>query len=224
MSRVFPAYNINSPIPGQWEEYVTQLPAGLEIVPKHHWDTENYVGNGAGTGTRQLDFFVNIQGKNANLTSMKQPRQLPNPEAMLVQNIRVKFKNPVQSDNSGAGATPPVPLVSSFNDLVQLSDMAVMTISIGEKKYGPFLPWTLPANSFVKGAFSTGSDLLANYGQIDGALYPLFPNLMIAPLQQFEINLIWPAGAITLSTDTAEAESELPIVILLDGQGSRAIQ
>lgn len=220
--RVSPAFNINSPIPGQWEDYVTQLPAGLEIVPKHHWDEENYVGNGAGTGTRQLDFFVNIQGKNLNQTSMKQPRQLPNPEAMLIQNIRVKFKQPVQSDNSGAGDA--TPLVSSFNDLVQLADFGVMQITIGEKNYGPFLPWTLPANSFVKGAFSTGSDLLASYGQIDGVLYPLFPNLMIAPLQQFSVTLTWPGGAITLSTDTEEVASELPIVVLLDGQGSRAIQ
>src|SRR4030095_7586087 len=200
--------------PPQWEDYVTMLPEGLEIVPSHLWDEENYVS----ATTRSLDFFVNIQGKTLNQTNMKQPRQLGYPEAFLIQNMRIKFKQPVQSDDSGdAGATE---LTSAFQDLVALSDFGVVQITIGEKNYGPFLPWTLPANSFVKGAFSTGSDLLADYGQIDGALYPLFPNLMIAAQQQFQVTISWPAGAITLSTG---AESELPIIVLFDGQRSRAI-
>lgn len=208
-------FDLNSPIPDQWKEYVTQLPAGLEIVPKVWWDTERYTS----AVTRDMSFFVNTQNKTLNATNMKAPRMLPYPEAFLIQNIRIKFKNPVQSDDSGDGAA--TDLVSSFNDLVQLSDMGVLTCQIGEKQYGPWLPWALPANSFVKGAFSTGSDLLANYGQLDGVLYPLFPNLMISAQQPFQFNLVWPDGAITLSTG---AESTLPIVVYLDGMGSRAIQ
>lgn len=216
MSRVV-GPNLNSPMPPQWIQYVTNLPKGLEIIPAHLWDTQPYVGG----QTRELRFFTDIQGKNLNETNLKQQGQLPNPEAFLIQNIRIFFKNPVQSDDSGDGAA--TPLVSAANDLVQLSTMGVVQLTIGEKPYGPFLPWTLPANSFVKGAFSTGSDLLANYMQIDGMLYPLDPNLMIATGQNFEVVISWPGGAIDLSTD-GELGSELPIVVLFDGQRSRGIQ
>jgi hypothetical protein len=208
--------NLNAPIPPQWERYVTQQSKKLEIIPAHCYDTENFVSG----VTRSLDFFVNIQGKNLNQTNMKAQRFLTYPESMLVENIRIFFKNPVQSDDSGIADA--APLLSSFNDLVQLSSLGVVQITIGEKQYGPFLPWTLPANSFVKGGFSTGSDLLANYGQLDGALYPLRPELVIATQQSFQVTISWPAAAaITLSTG---AESELPIVVLFDGKKSRAVQ
>lgn len=213
-------FNINSPIPDQWNEYVTNLPAGLEIIPGFQWDEEPYVS----ATTRSLSFFTSrvapggVQ-KNQNQTSMKSDGQLPFPEAMLIQYVRLKFKQPVRSDDSGAGDA--TTLVSAAEDLVALSDFGVVNFTIGEKKYGPYLPWLLPAASYVKGAFSTGSDLLANYMQLDGPMYLLNPNLMISPQQQFSIEISWPAGAITLSTG---AESSIPIVVVLDGQRSRAIQ
>jgi hypothetical protein len=219
MSRNAPEWkpNLNSPIPQQWQGYVTQLGAGLEIIPGHLYDTEVFT---SGT-TRELTFFTSLQvagaAKNQNQTNMKVQGALPWPESMLLLNMRVYFKNDVQSANSGLGDATDI--TASFNDLVQLVTLGVINIEIGEKKYGPFLPWALPANSFVKGAFSTGSDLLANYGQVDGLLYPLVPPLVIAAQQQFKVVWSWPqAAAITLSVET------LPLVFFFDGQRARALQ
>src|SRR5262249_48306369 len=116
---------------------------------------------------------------------------------------------------SGTGNNAVIP--SEFDDLVQLVSTGILNLKIGNKQYGPWPLWMLPANSFVKGAFSTGSDLLADYGQVDGVLYPLQPNLMMAPLQQFTVQLSWPAGALTLTTSPF-------IQILFDGKLARAIQ
>jgi hypothetical protein len=205
-------YNMNSPIPTEWEDYVTQLPRGLEVVPSHLYDTETFTS----AVTRDMSFFTTVK-QNINLSNMKRPGELPSQEAMLITNIRVKYKTRPLSNNSGLGDS--AALASTFDDVVRLADFGACQLIIGEKNYGPWLPWTLPANSFVKGQMATGSDVLANYGQIDGALYPLFPNLMLAPGQNFEFKMVWPATpALTLNSET------VAIVVLFDGQRSRSIQ
>jgi hypothetical protein len=210
--------DINNPIPREWEDYVSQLPQGLEIVPGVLYSERNYIGS---TSTR-LTFFDFVNLARQDITNMDVPSTFPNPESMLIQNIRIYFKTPVQSDDSGLGNA--TPLVSRFNDLVNLVNNGILFLKIGNKTMKPWPLWTLPAHNFMKGSFSTGSDLLANYGQVDGMLYQLVPNLMISPLQQFLVTLEWPGGPVTLSTDTTEEHSELPIQVLFDGQMSRSIQ
>jgi hypothetical protein len=210
--------NLNSPIPPEWGSYVTQSPVGLEVVPFHLWDTEPYLG---GT-TTSLDLFKNVQGKNLQQTNMKQGGSLANPEAMLIQNIRVLYENTVQSDDGSDEDSSSV--ASQFNDIIQLSVGGVGTLKIGNKIYGPWLLWTLPVANFVKGGFSDSDGAFLNYGQVDGPLYPLFPNLMIAPLQPFVFSIEWPNGAVTLSQDGFESPESIPIKVLFDGQLARAIQ
>jgi len=203
--------NVNSPIPEQWRGFVTQQGSGLEVVPGQLYDTELYTS----ATTREITFFVNTQNKSLNRTNMVQPGQLPWPESMLVLNIRLYFKSRLRSEESGV---PPVNLASQADDVIQLTQEGVMELKIGEKSYGPFLPWTLPANSFVKGGIAqSGSDLLIDFAQLDGALYPMVPALVLAPMQQFKIKISWPDAALTLSQNTN-------IVCLLDGQRARAIQ
>jgi hypothetical protein len=216
--------NINNPIPQEWTRYVTQSPVGLEVIPAHLYSTKNFIGNGGtGPATTILTFFDFVQGSRQDLTNMQQPNMLPNPESFLIQNIRIFTWQEPQSDNSGVGNA--ANLVSQFTDIIQITQRGVANLKIGNKQYGPWMSWTLPANSFVKGGFSTGSDLLADYGQLDGNLYPLNPNLMIAPLQQFTFTLSWPGGPITLSQDIPDGASEqIPIVVLFDGQLARAVQ
>lgn len=205
--------NINSPIPAEWAQYITQYADQLEVVPAMLYSTKTYV-----TGvTQTLTFFDTPAGSRRDLTNMKQASQLPNPVSQLIQFMRVKYKTAVQSDDSGAGGS--VALPSQFNDVVQLSDTAIVDLVIGEKKYGPWPLWTLSAGTYVQGAFSTGSDLLADYGQVGGNMYLLTPYLAILPLQNFELTLSWPAGPVTLSTG-----ANLDIEVVFDGQGSRAVQ
>ncbi len=214
---------INGAIPSEWTEYVTQTGLGLEVIPAMLYSTKSYVS----ATTTVLTFFDTVAGSRPDLTNMQQSNMLPNPESFLLENIRIYFRDAVESDDSGAGDASP--LDSRFNDIVQLVSRGILNFRIGNKQYGPFPLWALPANSFVKGAFASGSDLLANYGQVDGCLYALFPNLFMAPLQQFTVSLTWPGaagdpipgGAVTLSTGS---ESTINIEILFDGKMARSIQ
>lgn len=206
---------INGAYPPAWREYLTQTGIGLEEVPAVRYSTKNYRSG----VTQVLNFFDTTEGSRLDLTNMQVANMFANPEAFLLTNIRIFYKTPVQSDDSGAGDA--TALVSQFNDLVQLANGGVLQLKIGNKDYGPWPMWMLPANSFIKGAFSTGSDLAGDYGQGDGNLYPLEPNLMIATMQPFKVSIVWPEAAITLSTG---AESDLPIQVLFDGRLSRSIQ
>jgi hypothetical protein len=219
--------DINNPIPREWLNYVTQTNLGLEVIPAVLFSVKAYES----TVTTLLPFFDTVQGARPDLSNMQQPNMLPNPESFLIQNIRIFNWSEVKSNDSGDATN--VPIVSQFNDWVNLTRRGLLNLKIGNKSYGPWPLWMLAANSFVKGAFSTGSDLLADYGQVDGMLYPLIPNLMIAPLQQFTVQLTWPGattdtpipgGAVTLSQDVEETHELLPICILFDGQLARSIQ
>jgi len=203
--------NLNNPIPQEWSTYVTQSPVGLEVIPAMLYSTKTYTS----AATTLLTFFDTVAGARPDLTNMQQPNMLPNPESFLLQNIRIYTRQRPQSDDSGTANAAPIP--SEFDDLIQLVSTGILNLKIGNKQYGPWPLWTLPANSFVKGGFSTGSDLLADYGQVDGVLYYLDPNLMMAPLQQFTVTLAWPGGALTLSNN-------VDIEILFDGKLARAVQ
>src|SRR5262245_57051860 len=163
---------------------------------------------------------------------MQQPNMLPNPEAFLIQNIRIFSWFQPQSDDSGDGACSA--LTSEFSAMVELTKRGILQLKIGNKIFGPWPLWMLPAHNFVKVAFATGSDLLSYYGKVYAMLYPLNPYIMIAPLQQFTVTLSWPGattdtpipgGPVTFCpTATPPAVTQVPIQILFDGQLSRSIQ
>jgi hypothetical protein len=173
--------------------------------------------SGVGTTLTLFDF---VNNSRPDLTNMQQPNMLPNPESFLIQAIRLLYDKRVQSDDSGDADN--AELISGFDDVVALSQTGIFQMKIGNKQYGPWPLWTLAAGNFaMQGGFASGSDLLADYGQVGGPMYAIFPNLMIAPLQQFSVTLFWPAGIPVLSTG---AESELPIEVVFDGQLARSIQ
>lgn len=204
--------DLNNPIPQEWTSYVTQSPVGLEIVPAHLYDVLTYTDN----TTTRLTFFQqsNVQ---EDISNLKQPGMLPNPQSFLIQNIRVFFR--VQVTTSDAGAAGAFP--STINDIVLLTNTGIGKLTIGTKIYGPWPLWALPASTFMKGMISQAGAEAANitheYGQIDGPLYPLFPNLMIAPLQNFAFEASWPSGAVNLTGNVV-------MQVLFDGQLARAVQ
>jgi hypothetical protein len=209
--------NLNSPIPDEWSSYVTQTNLGLEIIPHMLYSVKSYVS----ASTTILTFFDFVRGSRPDLTNMQQPNMLPNPESFLIQNIRIFSWGNLDAPTA---ATPPDVQASQFNDLVELTKRGIMEMKIGNKSYGPWPLWTLPAHNFVKGAVASATVDLT-YGQVDGMLYSLFPNLMISPLQQFSVSLTWPGGAITLGgAESPEEPPELPLEILFDGQLARSVQ
>lgn len=202
---------INGAIPKEWSDYITQVPGALEVIPSVLYSTKTFTS----ASTTVLTFYDFVEGSRPDLTNMQSANQMSNPESFLIQNMRLYFKNFVQSDPSGTADAGQV--VSQFNDVVKLASQGILQLKISNKQYGPWPLWMLPANSFVKGAMSTGSDLVVDYGQIDGFLYPVEPNLMLAPVQNFTVTLSWPAGTVTLSNATVDIE------VLFDGKRARAV-
>jgi len=205
---------INMNIPEAWSSYVTQVNLGLEVIPDVLYDTLTI--SSAANSTPELRFFQQTN-VTLDISNMKQAGMLGNPEAFLIQNIRVFFKVPSQIIASSA----PGPFTGVFNDLVLVSNTGIAELTIGNKKYGPWPIWMLPAANFVQGAVSSGGATAANvavaYGQLSGPLYPLFPNLMLSPLQPFVMSVRWPAGSPALSAN-------LVTEVLFDGQRARSIQ
>jgi hypothetical protein len=205
---------INQNIPSAWASYVTQVNLGLEVVPSMLYDTLT-ITSGAGT-TPELRFFQQTN-VNLDISNMKQSGMLGNPEAFLIQNIRVFYKLAATIIASAAAG----PFTGVFNDLILASNTAIGELKIGNKSYGPWPIWTLPAANFVKGSISSAGATAANtavaYGQLDGPLYPLFPNLMLSPLQPFVFSYRFPSGSPALSAN-------LVTEVLFDGQLARSIQ
>lgn len=205
---------INQNIPDAWASYVTQVNLGLEVIPDFLYDTLT-IGSVAGS-TPELRFFQQTN-VNLDISNMKQSGMLGNPEAFLIENISVYFKVPAQIIAAAAAG----PFTGIFNDIVLAVNTGIAELTIGNKKYGPYPLWRLPASTFMKGALTSAGATAANvavaYGQIDGPLYPLFPNLMLSPLQPFVMSVRWPSGSPALSAN-------LVMEVLFDGQRARSIQ
>lgn len=203
---------INQNIPDAWDSYVTQTNLGLEIVPSVLYDTLTYTS----ASTTNLNFF---QQTNValDISNMKQAGMLSNPEAFLIQNIRLFFRTPINIIAAAAAG----PFTGIENDKVILANSGIAQLSIGNKNYGPWPMWMLPAASGWMGQVASAGATAANtavaYGQLGGPLYPLFPNLMLSPLQAFRLTLAWPTAAVTLSAN-------MIIEVLFDGQLARSIQ
>ena len=203
---------VNIAIPKAWNDYVTQTNLGLEVVPSMLYDTLTYTDN----STTRLRFF---QQTNValDISNMKSAGQLTNPESFLIQNLSIYFRTSVATDDSGAAGAFP----SQFNNIVLLANTGIATLTIGNKNYGPWPIWRLPAATFAKGALAVAGAEAANlahdYAQLDGPLYGLLPNLMISPLQAFVLELSWPSGAVDLTGNVV-------IQALFDGQLARSIQ
>jgi hypothetical protein len=205
--------NINGPIPSEWSPYVTQSNVGLEVIPHILYDTQTYTDN----VTTTLEFFSSIPA-NESVSNVNPPRVLANPNSFLIQNIGIFF--PVQLTTTDQGAADAA-IPSPFNDILLLVNTGICKLTIGSKPYGPWPMYRLPISTYPKlnvaAAGAEAANLLTGYGNTDGPLYALVPNLLIAPMQQFSLQLSWPAGAVNLLTDRS-------IKVILDGQLARAIQ
>ena len=205
---------INQNIPDAWASYVTQVNLGLEVVPDVVYDTLT-IASGAGS-TPELRFFQQTN-VNLDISNMKLAGMLGNPEAFLIENIRVFFKTTAQIIAAAAAGA----FTGVFNDEILAANTGIAELTIGNKKYGPWPMWMLPAANSIQGAVSSAGATAANvavaYGQLGGPLYPLFPNLMLSPLQPFVMSVRWPSGSPALSAN-------LVMEVMFDGQRARSIQ
>ena len=200
------AVNIN--IPDAWSSYVTQTNLGLEVVPSLLYD--QYFLLAGNTNPAELRFFQS-SATTLDVTNMKTPGSLPNPEAFLIQNIRLNFKT----------LTGTLPTIS--DGILDFMNKSVGILEIGNKRYGPWPLWVLGAGNMLTNTFGGNTATPTYYSEISGPLYPLFPNLMLSPLQPFVFTIRTTPPAPTIVTPTTTPNG-FPVQVLFDGQLARAIQ
>lgn len=202
---------LNDPIPPEWDQYVTQSPIALEVVQDVLFDTLTYTS----ASTTELIFFAqSLASVKKDITNMAQPGMLPNPESFLIMAPRLYVK--------WAPTFATTVAASTISDLVQLVNTSIILFTFGNKKYGPFPAWMFSAGSYpdmrMTGAGAEATNKYLTYGQIGGPLFAFFPNCMISPLQNFNVTMSWPSGAVTLGAGNPA------ISWVLEGQRARAVQ
>ena len=196
--------DFNNPIPQEWQSYVTQTAVNLEVVPSALYDTATYVDN----VTQSLLFFNAVRATQ-DLGNMQIASMLPNPQSFLIQAIRLYAK---YTDVVGTTVASQL-----WNDLILLVNTGVLRLNIGEKKYGPWPLHWFPAGSAVNGMLAGANSNFMGYAQVQGDLYALAPYIMVAPLQNFFVELAWPAAAVDLT-------GNMVLSVEFDGQLARAVQ
>lgn len=207
--------DVNINIPDAWTSYVTQTNLGLEVVPHCLYDTlpihPGAVPSAVNPAT--LKFFQQ-SNMTADITNMKNPGMLPNPEAMLIQSIRLFFE---------------VPMTTTMDQALAQSlwiNLSVALLTIGNKQYGPWPVWQLTSGARLTGCNVGITDCF--YTQNEGPLYPLFPNLMLSPLQPFNLTITTTQSNATTGAKAPPtfptADGDIFIQVMFDGQLARSIQ
>ncbi len=201
---------MNDPIPQEWDSYVTQSPIALEVIQDVLFDTLTYTS----TTTTELIFFSqSLASVKRDITNMSQPGMLPNPESFLVMAPRIFVK--------WAPTFATTVAASTVSDLALLFNTCIITMKFGNKNYGPFPAWMLGSGGGPDMRWSAAGAEATNkyftYGQL-GNLFAFFPNLMISPLQNFNLTMAWPSGAVTLGAGNPA------ISVVFEGQRARAVQ
>lgn len=203
------AVNIN--VPDAWTSYVTQTNLGLEIIPFTLYDTLPLSAAaiasipGSNANVAEMRFFQQTN-VTADVSNQKNQGMLANPEALLIQSIRLFFKQPMTTNMTDAAAP-----------LAQLLNQSVGLLRIGNKEYGPWPLWLLATANRLTGCNVGQSDCF--YVQTDGPMYPLFPNLMLSPLQPFVFFI-----RTTPPQPSFGSGVSVSIQVVFDGQLARSIQ
>ena len=196
--------------PPEYQRYNSQYAGQLEAIGWKWWDTQTYV---SGT-TTQLTGFFNVRA-TVDLSNMEIAFQLAAPKAFLVRAIRfyVKFR---PGTITGATVGGVAIQTGEFDDLVQLINTGVFSLTIGNKTYNQEPMWCLTAGGGAFGILSTGS--YAQNGWPDPrAVNTLSKPLFIGPQINFSARIDWPA-TLTL------AGGNPAVTILLDGDLLRPVQ
>jgi hypothetical protein len=209
---------VNINIPDAWTSYVTQTNLGLEVVPFTLYDTlmiQPGLVPGGGTPPNPPQFrFFQQANVTEDISNMKSVGMLPNPEAMLIQAIRFIWEAPMTTTMDQALAQG------------LFANVSVTSMKIGNKIYGPWPTWMLTSGARVVGCNTGVTDCFLV--QNEGPLYPLFPNLMLSPLQPFVVTIDvtnYPASNGGKSApDFPAGDGPVWIQVMLDGQLARSIQ
>lgn len=200
--------------PAEFNAYDTQYRGAKECIGWLWWDTNLYTS----AVTTQIRYF-NVM-KALNLSNMQANGQFPAPQAFFLRAIRVRPMIPNYSTTAAATGNVQT---GAIDDMHMLVEHGVLQLTIGNKIYGQWPIWVLPAGGGVVPFQQTGDiDVViqyANNGMADArVVYSLTKPLFMAPQINFQVDLLWPGGAITLNAGNPN------IWVGLDGDIVRPVQ
>jgi hypothetical protein len=205
--------------PKEYEAYNTQYGGQIESIGWKWWDTQTYV---SGT-TVQLTNFFNVRATQ-DLSDMEVAFQLAAPKAFLVRAIRffVKTRPQIVTPAGVSGSA-----LGAFDNVAQLINTGVMTLTIGNKTYDLEPLWCLTAGGGAFGSMvmaGTGGGPVNNYADYaqngipdPRAVNTLSKPLFIGPQINFNARIDW-AAALTLQG------GNVALCLLLDGDLLRPVQ
>jgi hypothetical protein len=203
--------------PREYAEYNTQYKGQIESIGWKWWDTQTYV---SGT-TVQLVSFFNVRA-TPDLSNMEVAFQLAAPKAFLIRAIRFFVKQRprvVTPQTAGAG-------VGALDNIAQLINTGVFTLTVGNKQYALEPLWVLTAGGGASGVIAAGATAVGGLGTMDyaqngisdpRAVNTLAKPLFIGPQINFNGRMDW-AAALTLNGGNTD------VCILLDGDLLRPVQ
>lgn len=200
--------------PKEYEAYNTQYGGQIESIGWKWWDTQTYV---SGTTTALTNFF-NVRA-TPDLSNMEVAFQLAAPKAFLVRAIRFFVKQRPRAATVTGGGTA---AVGAFDNIAQLINTGVMSLTIGNKTYALEPLWCLTAGGGAAGVLDVGTAVqLTDYAQ-NGIADPRAVNtlskpLFIGPQINFNARIDW-AAALTLEGGNTT------LTLLLDGDLLRPVQ
>lgn len=201
--------------PRQYNDYDTQYQGDKEAIGWCWWDVNNYVT----AATATLSFFTTMKATR-NLSNMKLAGQLPMPSAFFLRAIRVQIYD-LPYDEALVAA--PAVQTGQLNDHTRLLENGVGQLYVGDKLYGEWPLWMLPAGGGIVSKMGIIAASVLDYntnGFPDPrAVYTLSKPLFIAPQINFRFDCIWPAGP-----EVLVSISPKPIWVGIDGDLIRPVQ
>jgi len=204
--------------PREYQEYNTQYKGQIESIGWKWWDTQTYV---SGTTTALPQWF-NVRA-TPDLSNMEVAFQLAAPKAFLIRAIRFFVKQrPRVVTPQTAGAA-----VGAIDNIAQLINTGVFTLTVGNKVYNMEPLWCLTAGAGSHGMLGvSGPGVAAGMGSMDyaqngiadpRAVNTLSKPLFIGPQINFTARVDW-AAALTLNGGNTD------ITFLMDGDLLRPVQ
>lgn len=203
-----------SSYPAEFARYDSQYGGVKEWIGWTWYDTVTYIS----AATTRLAMFNALRA--LNLSNMQAASQFPSPQGFFLRAIRVQpYIRPFITTMAADGN----PQTGSIDDMKTLLETGVLTFTIGQKLYGQWPLWMLPAGGGIVAVTANGdidvSMQVANNGLQDPrAVYTLSKPIFIAPQINFAVTLDWPAGAVTLDSGNCN------ICVMLDGDSVRPVQ
>lgn len=201
-----------------YEQYNTQYGQAKEVIGAMLWDTNLYLSG----ATVALTFF-NVVRATVDLSNMELAGQLAAPKAFFVRALRFHVKQEPRSEaRAAAGNVQP----GAVDNIQQLINTGIASITIGSKNYGVIPLWMIPSGGGAFGIYGSDGDV-ADPGEIQDYAtngyphvrnaYTLARPLFIAPQINFQVVVTWPAAV-------ALAGGNTNITFALDGDLIRPVQ